>query len=128
MAESNFPLTAEDGHDDLPRTFRRAREEKEREAKEREAKAQGGTVSSNPFYPPHDAGGYADAHEHEGVPATVKRFDVPFVSLMFFFLKAVVAAIPALILLGAIIWFAGDMLQSFFPWLVKMQVFIQFPD
>ncbi len=47
---------------------------------------------------------------------------------MWFFLKAVLAAIPALILLGALIWFAGDMLQKFFPELIKMKISITFPN
>ena len=47
---------------------------------------------------------------------------------MVFFLKAVIAAIPALIVLGALIWLSGEILQQFFPWLIKMKILIQFPD
>ena len=61
-------------------------------------------------------------------PASVRRFDVPFVHLVTFFLKAVLAAIPALILLTAILWVAGAALQGFFPDLVKMKVLISFPN
>ncbi len=61
-------------------------------------------------------------------PASVRRFDVPFVHLMTFFLKAVVAAIPALILLITLLWFAGSALQTFFPDLVKMKILISFPN
>ncbi len=59
-------------------------------------------------------------------PATVRRIDVPFFHLMAFFLKAVVAAIPALILLTAILWFLGQGLSTFFPELVKMKILIGF--
>jgi hypothetical protein len=61
-------------------------------------------------------------------PASVRRFDVPFLHLMTFFLKAVLAAIPALFLLGVILWFAGAGLQAFFPNLVKMKILISFPN
>ena len=60
-------------------------------------------------------------------PATVRRFDVPFVHLATFFIKAVLAGIPALILLGVILWFAGALLQSLFPALIKMKILISFP-
>ncbi len=48
-------------------------------------------------------------------PATVVRFDVPFTHLMGFFIKAVFAAIPALILLGVLLWFAGSLLKTLLP-------------
>lgn len=60
--------------------------------------------------------------------ATVKRFDVPFIHMMMFLLKAVVAAVPALILLGAILWGMGQVVKAFFPWLLQMQIYIQFPN
>ena len=56
------------------------------------------------------------------------RFDVPFLSLMTFFIKSVFAAVPALILLGVMLWLAGDVLRTLFPWLVKMQILIRFPS
>ena len=62
------------------------------------------------------------------MPASVQRFDVPFTHLVVFFLKAVIAAIPALFVLGVILWFAGQLLQTFFPWLVKAQILIHFPN
>ena len=61
-------------------------------------------------------------------PASVRRFDVPFLHLMRFFLKAVLAAIPALILLGVILWFGGHLLQALFPSLVKKKILISFPN
>jgi cation transporter-like permease len=57
----------------------------------------------------------------------VTRIDVPFIRLVFFFLKAVVAAIPALILLTAIFWVGGQLLETFYPELVKMKILISFP-
>jgi hypothetical protein len=93
MSEPTFSMTADD---DLPRTIRREREaqrearERERLAREREAAA---AVS-------------APSIEHEGAygalaspPATVTDIDVPFFRLMTFFIKAVFAAVPALIML-----------------------------
>lgn len=58
--------------------------------------------------------------------ASVRRFDVPFLHLVTFFLKAVVAAIPALFLLMAILWVIGQGLSTFFPDLVKMKILIGF--
>ena len=64
----------------------------------------------------------------EPVAAAVTRFDVPFMRLVMFFLKAVFAAIPALILLGVLLWFAGHILQTQFPELIKMKILITFPN
>jgi hypothetical protein len=58
----------------------------------------------------------------------VQAFDVPFTHLMRFCVKAVLAAIPALILLGVILWFAGAGLQALFPQLVKMKILIGFSN
>ena len=69
--------------------------------------------------------------EHEGVgalaapPATVIDIDVPFVKLMMFFIKAVFAAIPALLVLMALLWVFGQRLQTFFPQLLKMKIDVQ---
>ena len=65
--------------------------------------------------------------EEAAMPARVVRLDVPFLRLVAFFLKAVLAAIPALILLGVILWFGGHLLQTYFPWLIKAQILIHFP-
>ncbi len=62
------------------------------------------------------------------MPAAVRRFEVPFVHLMLFFLKAVVAALPALALLGVILWFGGQALEAQFPELIKMKIMITFPN
>ncbi len=115
--------------DDLPRTLRRARDE--REAREREANGQplppslksamaaaSGTATSSPDHAARTLPG-------EGV--TVTRIDVPFKSLVAFFMKAVFAALPALIVLMIVLWTVGEVLQRYFPWLLKMRILIQFP-
>lgn len=61
-------------------------------------------------------------------PATVTAFDVPFTNLMFFFLKAVIAGIPALLLMAAIMWGVGHVLQTFFPALLKLKIMIYVPQ
>ena len=119
MSEPTLSMTADD---DLPRTIRREREaqrearERERLAREREAAA---AVS-------------APSIEHEGAygalaspPATVTDIDVPFFRLMTFFIKAVFAAIPALIVLTALLWLFGQGLQTVFPQLLKMKIDVQ---
>ena len=133
MTDMNYPLAADGGPDDLPRTLRRERDAREREARERQAKereayaaqasAQSAPGMADPFI--SDAAGYADA---QPLPAVVRRFDVPFSQLVLFFLKAVFAMVPALILLGVILWGLGQALQTFFPHLVKMQILVWFPN
>lgn len=123
MTSTDFPLMADGGPDDLPRTLRREREVRERAAREREAKARAATLT-------HDFGA-SDARNEptgEAVAAAVTRFDVPFSHLVFFFLKAVFAAIPALIVLGVLLWFAGAVLKALYPQLLHMQILIQFPN
>lgn len=136
MASIDYPLSADDEFDDLPRTIRRERDAREREARDREAhgRADPPFMARNGSAPGYGAA-YTETPDYSGVAyagepvsAIVKRFDVPFVRLSAFFLKAVVAAIPALVLLGAILWLAGDIVQTYFPSLVKMQIFIHFPE
>lgn len=147
----SYPLTADGGPDDLPRTLRREREAREREAREREAAeramnerealsmgpAPKGAIEQTepvPSLAPADPAVYAmpDASympvSEPIMPAAVQRFDVPFAHLVVFFLKAVVAAIPALILLTAILWLGGQFVKMFFPWLLKAQILIHFPN
>lgn len=142
MAEPNFSPLGEDSSDDLPRTFRREKEARAREARERAAqeRAAAPSLSSTPDgynsapsalapQPRVDANpDYAPAIADMPYPAAVRRFDVPFLHLVAFFLKAVVAAIPALIVLAAILWVAGAGLQAVFPDLVKMKILISFPN
>jgi hypothetical protein len=111
MSESQLSLAADD---DLPRTLRR-----EREAREREARG---------ISPP------LSMHQREifaassAPSATVTDFDVPFVRLAGFFLKAVLAGIPALVLLTILLWLFGHALQSYFPQLLKMKILIYMPQ
>jgi hypothetical protein len=44
-----------------------------------------------------------------------------------FFIRAVFAAIPALIVLTAILWVFGHALEIFFPQLLKMKILIYMP-
>ncbi len=131
----------------------REREAREREAKEREARdrlvterqakerAQRERAAAPVAAPQPSLSAAPDLGHHPQVyadvaaqpdlvdmpyPATVKRLDVPFFHLMTFFLKAVVAAIPALILLTAILWVLGQGLSTVFPELVKMKILIGF--
>ncbi len=132
MADPNFGPIGDDPSDDLPRTFRREKEARERENRERAAQRErqptpGPSLSATPdvYIEP------ASASTETSVvgmpfPAVVRRIDVPFVHLVTFFLKAVLAAIPALILLTALLWLFGHMVQMFFPDLIKMKILIGF--
>jgi hypothetical protein len=107
------------GPDDIPRTFRR-----EREARERAAASQVPEPSVSYAHPQS----YDAAFGSDVPPGVVKKFKVPFFSLMAFFIKAVLAAIPALILLSAILWGGGQLLTKYFPLLLKMKIVISFPN
>lgn len=130
MADHDLPLTGDEDLDDLPRTLRR-----ERAAQEKRARERGETINDRRRSEHPDLGDHIEPQygpetyvEEEPYPAVVRQLDIPFVHLMVFFLKAVIAAIPALIVLGALIWLSGEILQQFFPWLIKMKILIQFPD
>lgn len=132
MAE---PLFASD--DDLPRTLRRERESREREAREREAQFASQPYASQPAYTaqpvqPSAQAGYADYPQQDAYAApmfsgTVNRFEVPFFHLMRFFLKAVLAAIPALILLTAVIIAGGLAFKHLVPGLRQFEIVIRPP-
>lgn len=125
MASIDFPLTADEGSEDLPRTLRREKEARERAAREREVKARAATLT-------HDFGASDTRGEGsvptDGIGGAVTRFDVPFGHLMLFSIKAVLAAIPALILLGVLMWVAGALLKAYYPALIHMQILITFPS
>lgn len=117
MTDTNIPLTADGDFDDLPRTLRR----------ERDRQAAGSlSAAAAPAYEVSNSG-FDDSYGPEPAPATVERLNIPFFHMMFFLLKAVIAAIPALLLLAVILWFAGQALQAFFPELVQMKILISFP-
>ena len=132
MSDINFQPGAEE---DLPRTIRRARQERD------------GVLSAaahEPVVPlngPHIAAGATAAvagadHApplhmagHDQKPhVVVRELNIGFFHLMFFFIKAVLAAIPALVILGALVWLGGEILTQTFPELLKMKILIQFPN
>ena len=125
-----------DETDDLPKTFRREKEARAREAREREARERAAAPSlstgaddySGPRPQIYRSADIDPRIADVPPSATVRRFDVPFLHLVKFFLKAVLAAIPALILLGIILWFAGAGLQALLPQLIKMKILISFPN
>ncbi len=127
MNEGTYPPL--DNMDDLPRTLRREREARDRERAQRDQQT---NVPVQPVaaYAAPEGVGY-DAMAYQGVPepypAIVTRFRVPFFSLMLFFIKAVLAAIPALLLLAMILYGAGIGLKTYFPWLVQTEILIRFP-
>lgn len=134
MTDTNFPLTADSDFDDLPRTLRRekearareAREARDRERQERDKRTMDATFGDPPSYLARTRAVPA-VYGDDPVAAAVHRFDVPFLHLVGFFLKSVLAAIPALILLGVILYFAGKGLEAYYPELVRMKIMITFP-
>lgn len=126
MPEPHFSTLS----DDLPRTLRRARDE--RDAREREANGErvppslktALTAVSDSEAPPVAE---LAARRTAGEGVTVTRLNVPFANLVAFFMKAVFAALPALIVLMVVLWTIGEVLQRYFPWLLKMRILIQFP-
>jgi len=114
MSEPTFSMTADD---DLPRTIRREREARERQARERQAATA----------PALDRDVAAALDMPAPQRATVVDIDVPFAKLAMFFIRAVFAAIPALIVLTAILWVFGHALEIFFPQLLKMKILIYMP-
>jgi hypothetical protein len=132
----SVPLTADGDMDDLPRTLRRERDARLREAREREAREREAAPSGLSAPQPEPVSSYNANPEAYGqtyavgqsYAATVTAFDVPFFRLMAFFLKAVFAAIPALIILAALMWAGGQALQMAFPELIKMKILITFPN
>ena len=114
MPEPTFSMTADD---DLPRTIRRERDAREREAREREARER-----QAPAPVLHREG---EIEMPQPAAATVVDFDVPLAKLAMFFVRAVFAAIPALLILMAVLWVFGHTLQIFFPQLLKMKIDVQ---
>ena len=117
MAEPHFA-----GDDDLPRTLRRERDAREREREQRDrdaAMAAQAQPYPQPGFPSQDYGRQdypsADAYPMPG-SGVVNRLEIPFTHLVWFFIKAVFAAIPALLLLTALMFAGGQALKMFFPW------------
>jgi hypothetical protein len=127
MSDANFPLTADSEFDDLPRTLRREKEARAREARER-GRAMDASMGSAPSYMGHGHTRPAPVmYGDEPVAAAVQRFNVPFFHLVGFFLKCALAAIPALVLLGALLYFASKGLEAYYPDLIRMKIMISFP-
>ncbi len=137
MSDGQYPPLT-DSTDDLPRTLRRERESRERAAREMQARSaqsaertgwdRGGNspVAQPSIYVSEPAPAY-DNTSRDTESMTVTRFKVPFFSLMGFFIKCVFAAIPALIILIAMLYGLGIALQTYFPQLIKMKILISFP-
>ncbi|HVX36237.1 MAG TPA: hypothetical protein VHC71_08460 [Hyphomicrobium sp.] len=133
MAGPDFGLFSDDT-DDLPRTLRREKEARAREARERAAQERAAAPSLSTGIDDYSrlqpqiyrSSGDGPRINNEPIAATVRAFDVPFVRLVTFFLKAVVAAIPAILLLGVVLWFIGTGLERVFPQLIKMKILIGF--
>ncbi len=133
MTDAHLAM-ADGGPDDLPRTFRRERdaqrEAREREARERAAVDHAFATPAEPAYvpePPLD--GYQPASYPPPVASgVVTALEIPFGRLVLFFLKALFAAIPAIILLGIMLWGMGQVLTTYFPALLKMKILITFPN
>jgi hypothetical protein len=125
---------ADGGPDDLPRTFRRERDA-QREAREREARERA-AVDEAFAPPPEPVYGPEAPLDHYGAPpfgapydaGVVTALKIPFLQLVQFFVKAVFAAIPALIILGIMLWCVGQILTTYFPALLKMKILITFPN
>jgi hypothetical protein len=117
MAEPQFSTHPDD---DLPRTIRRERDARQQRSAAPSAQQSYGSQSNN------IGGAAADQAPGDGPPVTVTALDVPFFRLMAFFIKAVFAAIPALILLGLILFAIGQVAQILVPWLVKAKILITF--
>ncbi len=134
------------GDEDLPRTVRQQKEARARDQMAREIlnapkPPRGATFSQAAAQRP-GAGGFGNQMESEFrsgdypvsqsppgdyPPATVMSLQLPFLHMVGFFLKAVIAAIPALLLLTAILWGGGQIAKHFLPWLVQMKIDITFP-
>jgi hypothetical protein len=122
------------GPDDLPRTFRRERdaqrEAREREARERAAVDQAFAPPPASMYPQEApiAPDYAASYPPPMTTGVVTALEIPFGRLVAFFLKALFAALPAIILLGIMLWGMGQLLTMYFPALLKMKILITFPN
>ncbi|MEZ5853903.1 MAG: hypothetical protein R3D67_03845 [Hyphomicrobiaceae bacterium] len=125
MAEPRFA-----DEDDLPRTLLRERDAREREAREREMAAgahDDGYRVGTPAYGPADPYGYDYAPNMGDGSVTVTRLKIPFMHLVFFFMKAAIAAIPAMLLVGVLLWGMGQGLKSFFPGLRHFEIVVKTP-
>lgn len=110
--------------DDLPRTFRREREARERDAREREAHERDAAIIE-PAFLRRDTS--HQPHRLVAEAPTDGLLQIGFLRLMAFCIKAVFAAIPAILILAVLLWLGGQALATFFPQLPRMQIFVHFP-
>ena len=131
MAEPRFSNLGDSaGDDDLPRTLRRERDAQAQARRQRDGEHHLEKPTNSADFIAHETDAAFSPRtfiDSAPEPATVTRLDIPFGHLVGFFLKAVIAAIPALILLLAILWGIGEILTATFPELIKMQVLIRMP-
>lgn len=138
ISDGNIPLTGQPDIDDLPRTLRREHEARAREARERSGQNSGQTMGGPTLAAqsrPANEASYQAAENYDAAapagepfPAVVKALDIPFGDLVAFCIKAVLAAIPALLLLMVILWGVGQILETLVPDLLKMKILISFPN
>ena len=138
MAEPHFA-----GDDDLPRALRRERDARDREQRDREQRERDGAMAAQhqPYPQPSSQAGYGpDVSHHDYAHAdqsslypmpsagVVNRLEIPFLHLVWFCVKAVFAAIPALLLLSALLFAGGQVLKRFFPDLRHFEIIIKSAD
>ena len=130
MADIEYSTLRDGDPDDLPKTLRRERDARARETLERGQHDEVATGRPAPDVGPLSAtlGSSALPAIQATAPVVVTDIRVSGWRLAAFFVKCVLAGIPALILLGAVLFVAGEILQAFFPWLVKMQILVHFPQ
>jgi hypothetical protein len=119
MVEPHFAATAVE---DLPRTLRREKEARQREALGRSIEGSAHHETNGTNFEVQPETGRTDTD------VTISLLKIPFFELMLFFIKALFAALPALFLLGVLLWLAGDILMAYFPQLVKMQIIFKIPN
>ena len=125
MAEPHFA-----GDDDLPRTLRRERDAREREREQRDrdaAMAAQAQPYPQPGYQGQDYGRQDDAYPMPG-SGVVNRLEIPFNHLVWFFIKSVFAAVPALLLLTALLFVGGQILKNFFPGFRHFEIVVKSTD
>ena len=129
MADIEYSTLQEGDPDDLPRTLRRERDARARDALARDRHDQETHERQAPAPGPLSASyGSSVLPSAQGMsPVVITDFKVSIWRLSVFFIKCVLAAIPALILLGVLLYAVGEILEIFFPWLVKMQILVHFP-
>ncbi|MGI9522675.1 MAG: hypothetical protein ACR2PG_13605 [Hyphomicrobiaceae bacterium] len=118
VADPTFAMADED----LPRTLRRERAmQHEQNARQETLQLHASRLHAAPEK------GFAGAAEVVPQRVVVGRFNVPFFHLVLFFIKALFAAIPALTLLGVLLFGAGEVLQTYFPELRQFELIIRIP-